>query len=92
MKKTDIEIFYQTLSDDNPDPRGELDWVNTYTLLVAVVLSAQATDVGVNKATGPLFKKVKTPAAMLKLGEEGLRGYIKSIGLFNTKARNVIKM
>ncbi|MBT4932004.1 MAG: endonuclease III [Rhodospirillaceae bacterium] len=92
MKKTDIEIFYQTLSDDNPDPRGELDWVNTYTLLVAVVLSAQATDVGVNKATGPLFKKVKTPAAMLKLGEEGLRGYIKSIGLFNTKARNVIKL
>ncbi|MBC8267825.1 MAG: endonuclease III [Rhodospirillaceae bacterium] len=92
MKKTDIETFYQTLSDNNPEPRGELDWVNTYTLLVAVVLSAQATDVGVNKATGPLFKKVKTPAAMLKLGEEGLRGYIKSIGLFNTKAKNVIKL
>jgi endonuclease III len=92
MKKINIEKFYQTLSDDNPEPKGELDWVNTYTLLVAVVMSAQATDVGVNKATGPLFKKVKTPAAMLKLGEEGLRGYIKSIGLFNTKAKNVIKL
>ncbi|HJN24717.1 MAG TPA: endonuclease III, partial [Rhodospirillales bacterium] len=72
MKKANIEIFYQTLFDDNPEPRGELDWVNTYTLLVAVVLSAQATDVGVNKATGPLFKRVKTPQAMLKLGEAGL--------------------
>jgi endonuclease III len=90
VKKVDVETFYQALSDDNPEPRGELDWINTYTLLVAVVLSAQATDVGVNKATGPLFKKVKTPAAMLKLGEAGLRDYIKSIGLFNTKAKNVI--
>ncbi|NQU55766.1 MAG: endonuclease III [Rhodospirillales bacterium] len=92
MKKADIETFYKVLSDDNPHPKGELDWVNTYTLLVAVVLSAQATDVGVNKACGPLFKKIKTPQAMLTLGEEGLRGYIKSIGLFNTKARNVIKL
>ncbi len=92
MKKADIENFYQALADDNPDPKGELDWINTYTLLVAVVLSAQATDVGVNKATGPLFKKVKTPEAMLKLGEEGLKGYIKSIGLFNNKAKNVIKL
>lgn len=92
MKKADVEVFYQALSDENPEPKGELDWVNTYTLLVAVVLSAQATDVGVNKATGPLFKKVKTPAAMLKLGEAGLKDYIKSIGLFNTKAKNVIKL
>ena len=92
MKKANIETFYQTLFDDNPEPRGELDWVNTYTLLVAVVLSAQATDVGVNKATGPLFKRVKTPQAMLKLGEAGLKDYIKSIGLFNTKAKNVIKL
>jgi len=92
MKKADIETFYKTLSDDNPEPKGELDWVNTYTLLVAVVLSAQATDIGVNKATGPLFKKVKTPQAMVDLGEEGLRGFIKSIGLFNTKAKNVIKL
>jgi endonuclease III len=90
MKKADIETFYQALCDDNPEPKGELDWINTYTLLVAVVLSAQATDVGVNKATGPLFKKVKTPQAMLKLGEQGLKHYIKSIGLFNTKAKNVI--
>jgi len=92
MKKADIETFYQTLSDEDPEPKGELDWVNNYTLLVAVVLSAQATDVGVNKATGPLFKKVKTPQAMVKLGEEGLREFIKSIGLFNTKAKNVIKL
>lgn len=92
MKKIDIETFYQALSDDKPEPKGELDWINTYTLLVAVVLSAQATDVGVNKATGPLFKKVKTPAAMLKLGEADLKNYIKSIGLFNTKAKNVIKL
>ncbi len=92
MRKADIETFYKTLSDDNPAPKGELDWVNTYTLLVAVVLSAQATDIGVNKATGPLFKKVKTPQAMVDLGEEGLRGFIKSIGLFNTKAKNVIKL
>lgn len=92
MKKANIEKFYQALSDDNPHPKGELDWVNTYTLLVAVVLSAQATDVGVNKATGPLFKRVKTPQAMVKLGEQKLRGFIKSIGLYNTKAKNVIKL
>jgi len=92
MKKADVEKFYQALSDDNPEPKGELDWVNHYTLLVAVVLSAQATDVGVNKACGPLFKKVKTPEAMVKLGEAGLRDYIKTIGLFNTKAKNVIAL
>ena len=92
MKKADVEVFYQALHDDNPEPKGELDWVNPYTLPVAVVLSAQATDVGVNKATGPLFKKVKTPAAMVKLGEGTLKEYIKSIGLFNTKAKNVIRL
>ena len=75
-----------------PEPKGELDYVNPYTLLVAVVLSAQATDVGVNKATGPLFKKVKTPQAMVKLGEAKLKDCIKTIGLFNTKAKNVIKL
>ena len=75
-----------------PQPKGELDYVNTYTLLVAVVLSAQATDVGVNKATGPLFKKVKTPQAMMRLGEARLKDYIKTIGLFNTKAKNIIKL
>lgn len=92
MKKANIEIFYQALSDQDPKPKGELDWVNIYTLLVAVVLSAQATDIGVNKATGPLFKKVKTPKAMLKMGEAGLKNYISSIGLYNTKAKNVIKL
>ena len=75
-----------------PEPKGELDYVNTYTLLVAVVLSAQATDVGVNKATGPLFKKVKTPQAMVRLGEARLKNHIKTIGLFNTKAKNIIKL
>ena len=75
-----------------PQPKGELDYVNTYTLLVAVVLSAQATDVGVNKATGPLFKKVKTPQAMVRLGEARLKDHIKTIGLFNTKAKNIIKL
>jgi endonuclease-3 len=92
VKKANIEIFYRALSDQDPEPKGELDWVNIYTLLVAVVFSAQATDIGVNKATKPLFKKVKTPKAMLKLGEAGLKDYISSIGLFNTKAKNVIKL
>jgi endonuclease-3 len=92
VKKANIEIFYRALSDQDPEPKGELDWVNIYTLLVAVVFSAQATDIGVNKATRPLFKKVKTPKAMLKLGEAGLKDYISSIGLFNTKAKNVIKL
>lgn len=75
-----------------PEPKGELDYVNTYTLLVAVVLSAQATDVGVNKATGRLFKKVKTPQAMVRFGEARLKDHIKTIGLFNTKAKNIIKL
>ena len=92
MKKADVEKFYQALSDDNPEPKGELDWVNEYTLLVAVVLSAQATDIGVNKATGPLFKVAKTPEAMVKLGEAKVRDYVKTIGLFNTKAKNVMAL
>ncbi|MBL6948425.1 MAG: endonuclease III [Rhodospirillales bacterium] len=90
MKKADIDAFYRRLSEQNPDPQGELNWHNPYTLLVAVVLSAQATDVGVNKATGPLFKVVDTPEQMVALGETKLRDYIKTIGLFNTKAKNVI--
>jgi len=92
MKKADIELFFRRLSDANPEPEGELGWINPYTLLVAVVLSAQATDSGVNKATAPLFAKVKNPGAMLALGEEGLKRYIKTIGLFNTKAKNVIRL
>ncbi len=90
MKKTEFDEFYRRLADLNPEPQGELDWHDPYTLLVAVVLSAQATDVGVNKVTGPLFKIADTPEQMVKLGEAKLRGYIKTIGLFNTKAKNVI--
>ena len=92
MRKADIHTFYSRLAAAMPEPKGELDFVNTYTLLVAVVLSAQATDVGVNKATGPLFKRVNTPKDMAKLGETRLKSYIKTIGLFNTKAKNVIKL
>ncbi|MGY9005613.1 MAG: endonuclease III [Alphaproteobacteria bacterium] len=92
MKKSDIDEFFRRLSDRDPEPKGELDYVNDYTLLVAVVLSAQATDIGVNKATKALFAKVKTPQAMLDLGLQGLVGHIKSIGLFNTKAKNVISL
>ena len=92
MRKVDIHTFYSRLAAAMPEPKGELNYVNTYTLLVAVVLSAQATDVGVNKATGPLFKRVKTPKDMVKLGEVRLKSYIRTIGLFNTKAKNVIKL
>jgi endonuclease-3 len=92
MKSAAIEEFFRRLSLANPEPRSELEYVNSYTLLVAVVLSAQATDIGVNKATGPLFRLVTTPEQMVALGEEGLRGYIKTIGLFNTKAKNVIRL
>jgi endonuclease III len=76
----------------NPEPKGELEHVNPFTLLVAVVLSAQSTDVGVNKATRRLFAVADTPAAMLALGEEGLREHIKTLNFFNTKARNVIAL
>jgi len=92
MKKANIEEFFHRLEARDPDPRGELDFINPYTLLVAVVLSAQATDVGVNKATGPLFKMADTPQKMLALGEDRVRDYIKTIGLFNTKAKNVIAL
>jgi len=92
MKKENIEEFFRRLEERDPDPRGELDYINPYTLLVAVVLSAQATDVGVNKATGPLFKVADTPEKMLALGEARVRDYVKTIGLFNAKARNVIAL
>ena len=88
----EIETAFRRFAAANPDPRGELKHVDPYTLLVAVVLSAQATDAGVNKATGPLFNVASTPAAMIALGEEKLRDYIKTIGLFNTKAKNVIAL
>ena len=90
MKKTDVAELYRRLADRIPNPETELDYVNDYTLLVAVVLSAQATDASVNLATRELFKTVNTPRAMLDYGEERLRETIKTIGLFNTKAKNVI--
>jgi endonuclease-3 len=92
LKKAQITEIFVRLSAANPEPKTELEFVNTYTLLVAVILSAQATDAGVNKATRALFAKVDTPQKMLDLGEEGLRQYIKTIGLFNAKAKNVIGM
>ncbi len=91
MKKADIESFFARLQAANPEPKGELNWTNPYTLLVAVALSAQATDVGVNKATEKLFQIVSTPQEMLELGEGGLKNHIKTIGLYNSKAKNVIK-
>ncbi|SNS93769.1 DNA-(apurinic or apyrimidinic site) lyase /endonuclease III [Sphingomonas laterariae] len=90
MKRDDVFEFYRRLAEANPSPETELEYTNAYTLLVAVALSAQATDVGVNKATRRLFAEVDTPQTMLDLGEEGLREHIKTIGLFNTKAKNVI--
>lgn len=92
MKKADIVTFFDRLAAAMPEPKGELEYVNPYTLLVAVVLSAQATDVGVNKATRGLFKAATTPQQMLELGEAGVRDHIKTIGLFNGKARNVIAL
>ena len=90
MKRADVFEFYRRLAEANPAPETELEYVNPYTLLVAVALSAQSTDAGVNKATRPLFAEITTPQEMLALGEEGLRERIKTIGLFNTKAKNVI--
>lgn len=91
-KRPDPEAFFARLAAATPEPEGELDYVNPYTLLVAVVLSAQATDAGVNRATKDLFKTVDTPEKMLKLGEEGLKRHIKTIGLYNAKAKNVIAL
>lgn len=92
LKKDQIEAFFAALRKANPNPKGELHYVNPYTLLVAVVLSAQATDVGVNKATEKLFKIVDSPEKMLRLGEAKLKEHVKTIGLFNTKAKNIIKL
>jgi endonuclease-3 len=84
------EIFTR-LRDNNPEPTTELNYSNPFELLIAVILSAQATDKSVNKATGPLFAKANTPDAIYKLGENGLKKYIKTIGLYNSKAANIIK-
>lgn len=90
LTKDEITALFARFAAHDPEPRGELDYVNAYTLLVAVVLSAQATDVGVNKATGPLFAIADTPEKMVALGEDTVRDYIKTIGLYRNKAKNVI--
>ena len=92
MKKADIHAFFARLQAKDPEPRGELNYTNPFTLLVAVVLSAQATDVGVNRATRSLFAVADTPRKMLDLGEAELKEHIKTIGLFNNKAKNVIAL
>ena len=92
MTKDEVEEFFRRLSGAIPAPRTELEYENPFTLLVAVVLSAQATDVGVNKATPALFAAADTPRKMLALGETRLRDYIRTIGLFNTKAKNIVKL
>ena len=91
LNRTDIFKMFEVLSSDNPSPEGELEYVNAFTLLIAVLLSAQATDVGVNKATKNLWPIADTPEKMLALGLDGLKEHIKTIGLFNTKAKNVMK-
>ncbi len=92
MKRDQINTLFNRLAAANPSPETELAYTNTFTLLVAVVLSAQATDVGVNKATKALFEIADTPAAMLKLGEDRVREMIKTIGLYRNKAKNVVAL
>src|SRR5690606_25483120 len=92
LTKAKAEQLYERLAHVRPDPRTELEYSNPYTLLVAVVLSAQATDKGVNRATGPLFQIADTPQKMLQLGEEKLADHIKTIGLWRNKAKNVIAL
>ena len=92
LNSQEIEEIFRRFHEAEPEPKGELNSVNNFTFLVAVVLSAQATDVGVNKATGPLFKVADTPKKMVALGEDRLRDYIKTVGLFRAKARNVIAL
>jgi len=92
MSPAEIATFFETLAAQRPEPRTELHFTNPFTMVVAVVLSAQSTDVGVNKATRRLFEVADSPEAMLALGEEGLKRYISSIGLYNSKARHVIAL
>ncbi len=89
MNKKQIREFFERLRRQNPEPKTELEYTNTFTLLVAVVLSAQATDAGVNKATRKLFAIADTPEKMVALGEEGIREHIRTIGLYRNKAKNV---
>ncbi len=90
LTKPQVHEFFSILQRDNPEPKGELNYTNPYTLLVAVALSAQATDVGVNKATKALFEIVSTPQEMLDLGMDALITHIRTIGLYNAKAKNVM--
>lgn len=92
LTKAEIQAFYSALAAALPEPKSELEYTSPYTLLVAVVLSAQATDKGVNKATRGLFAAADTPEKMVALGEEAVRDHIKTIGLFNTKAKNVVAL
>jgi endonuclease-3 len=92
MQPQDTDEFFRRLAMERPEPRTELNYINSFTLLVAVVLSAQATDASVNKATARLFSQVQNPRAMLRLGEAGLKLHIKTIGLFNTKAKNIMAL
>ena len=92
MKPVDIKEFFARLKQADPEPKCELDFISPYTLLVAIVLSAQTTDKNVNKATPALFEVASTPEKMLALGEEKLKEYIRSIGLFNGKAKNIIAL
>jgi len=92
LKSDDIQKIFDAFEKSDPNPKGELDYTNNFTLLVAVVLSAQATDVGVNKATKSLFAVADSPQKMLDLGLETIQDYIKTIGLFRNKAKNVVKL
>ncbi len=92
MNKEKINQFFEILQKENPEPKGELEYVNPFTLLIAVVLSAQSTDKGVNKATKELFKIADTPEKMFALGEDKIKKYIKTIGLFNSKAKNIYNL
>ena len=92
MKQTAIEEMFRRFAANTPEPKGELFYTNPYTLLVAVLLSAQATDKSVNKETPALFAVADTPQKMLKLGEAGLKRHIRTIGLYNTKGKNIIKL
>jgi endonuclease-3 len=91
MKKANVELFFARLKEQRPEPRTELVYSTAFELLIAVLLSAQATDVGVNKATALLYPVANTPAAILALGLDGLKSYIKTIGLYNSKAANIMK-
>ena len=92
MNRAQVFEFFSRLAEANPSPATELEYSDPFTLLVAVVLSAQATDVSVNLATRHLFERARTPQQMIDLGEETVREHIKTIGLFNTKAKNVIAL